>query len=91
MDEIIIIIGEVSNLADKNDDLQPENIRYTLGIMEHTMINLIKTHKDHQHGLKTHDPVVVIHKDDFEKIIRKIHDQNIKDKFSEVYQVVKDW
>lgn len=78
-------------MSEDNDNFKPENIRYTLGIMEHTMINLIKTHKDHQHGLKTHDPVVVIHKDDFERIIKKIQDQPIKDKFSEVYRVVKDW
>ncbi len=55
------------------------------------MINLIKTHKDHQHGLKTHDPVVVIHKDDFEKILNTVQDDAVKDKFYEVYQSVKDW
>jgi hypothetical protein len=78
-------------LTYQDDELKPENIRYTLGIMEHTMINLIKTHKDHQHGLKTHDPVVVIHKDDFEKILNTVQDDAVKDKFYEVYQSVKDW
>lgn len=78
-------------MVDKSDDLKPENIRYTLGVMEHTMINLIKTHKDHQHDLKNHDPVFIIHKDDFKKIVDQIPDKPLKDKFSEVYKVVKDW
>jgi hypothetical protein len=78
-------------MADKTDELKTENIRYTLGVMEHTMISLIKTHKDHQHGLKNRDPVVVIHKDDFKKIIQEITDKSLKDKFTELYQVVKEW
>lgn len=75
----------------QDDELKPENIRYTMGMMEHTMVNLIKTHINHQHGLKTHDPVIVIHKDDFAKILNNLQDEAVKDKFCEVYQVVNDW
>lgn len=78
-------------MTDKKDELKPENIRYTMGVMEHTMISLIKTHKDHQHGLKNRDPVVVMHKDDFKKIIQEIPDKSLKDKFAELYKVVKEW
>ena len=70
-------------MADKKDELKPENIRYTMGVMEHTMISLIKTHKDHQHGLKNRDPVVVIHKDDFKKMPKS--DIQKLDAFLETY------
>ena len=75
----------------QDDELKPENIRYTLGMMEHTMVNLRKTHVNHQHGLKTHDPVLVIHQDGFAKILNNLQDEAVKDKFLEVVPVINDW
>ncbi|OPX58775.1 MAG: hypothetical protein A4E25_01494 [Methanobacterium sp. PtaB.Bin024] len=78
-------------MVDKTDKLEPKTIRYTVGVMEHTLINLINTHKEHQHGLKNRDPVVIIHKDDFSKIVEEIPDKALQKKFRELYKVVKDW
>ncbi|BDZ71391.1 hypothetical protein [Methanobacterium petrolearium] len=78
-------------MVDTKDKVEPKTIRYTMGIMEHTQINLINTHKNHQHGLKNRDPVIIIHKDDFSKIVDDIPDKALQDKFRELYKIVKEW
>lgn len=69
----------------KKDEFNPENIRCSLGFMEHTVINITYTHKDHQR-LKNKDPVVIIHKDDFLHIIEELSDSPLKSKLCKLFQ-----
>lgn len=73
-------------MHNKTDDFNPKNIRYTLGVMEHTVVNMSYTHKDH-HGLKNKDPVVVIHKDDFMHIIGELPDSPLKLNLGKIFQI----
>lgn len=84
-------MGRDFKMAGNNDNFNLENIRYSLGVMEHTMISLVDTHKNHQHGLKNRDPVMIIHKDDFKKIIDELPNESLKIKFSEIYMDSEDW
>jgi len=72
-------------MHNKTGDFNPKNIRYTLGVMEHTVVNMSYAPKDH-HGLKNKDPVVVIHKDDFKLIIDELPDSPLKLNLGKIFQ-----
>ena len=74
----------------QDDELKPENIRYPGNDGTYHGQSDKNPYKPSA-WTKTHDPVIVIHKDDFAKILNNLQDEAVKDKFCEVYQVVNDW